>query len=131
MERRVFDMVVVQNKKRIIKDLDPQFKGNFKTPGDFLEVLIKDLIKLTENNFKCSEISNESSIISETVIEEFIRNLSKYMEKNLQNKGIDYPIFAFTVLSFAYFLNNNQKLTCIDHEEAIEKFVNNCDLYIY
>ena len=93
---------------------------------EFLEILIRNLVKLGQNNFEFIKITmNESNRISGNFIEEFVDHISIYVEKNVQNKEMDYRIFVFNILSFIYLLLLNYGHSFKDQEEAIDKFINN------
>jgi len=113
----------------MMQDLDLVFVDKkFETPRDFLDTLIRNLVKLAENNYEHLNITiNESSRISESVMDKFIFHVSKYMEDNLPDGKINYPVFVMTITSFMYLLihDKRQGRATVNHEEVIEIFINN------
>lgn len=128
----LFEEVLIKNNEKIMKDLDSMIINNeFDASRDFLENLIRNLVKLTENNYEYFYLSiNEDSNVSEKVIEEFIIHLSEYMEENIPNKEINYPVFMMTITSFIYLLVHDKRKgrTTVNHEEVIEIFIKNIKL---
>lgn len=68
---------------------------------------------------------NENDMVQGRFLEEFINGLSRYIEKNLPDKKIDYDVFVFGILSFIYLLILDYGHAFSDHDHAIEKFVDN------
>ena len=126
-KKNLFSAVLNQNYEKMIGDFGSIIVDKeFENPKDFLENLIRNLVKLDENNFEFIKVTiNESSRISGNFLEEFVNNLSIYVEKNIQNDKIDYRIFVFDILSFIYFILLDYGHVFTDHEKAIEKFINN------
>lgn len=133
-KENLFNSVIIQNNEKIMRDIDSILKDQeFENPKDFLKVLIRNLIDFAEDNYEHLNITiNDGSKISETVMEKFIIYLSEYMEKNIKNDKIDYPIFVMSITSFTYLLvhNKRQGHTFFDHEDVIEKYTNNLMLCI-
>ncbi len=129
-KKNLFDQVIIQNNDRIMEDFNLLLVDDeFETTHEFLDVLIKDVANLVDNHFDFVYLTlNESSRISEKTAPEMIPfHLSKYMEKNIQNEKIDYPIFAITILSFLYSVmtDKHKERSFVDHDDAIEKFIGN------
>jgi len=132
-KKNLFSSVLNQNYQKMNEDFDFVIVNKeFKAPENFLETLIRNLMKLGENNFEFIKLTvNESNKIPINFLEEFINTLSEYMEKNIQNDKIDYKIFAFNLLSFIYFLILDYGHVFTDHDKIIEKFINNSTLCIH
>jgi hypothetical protein len=95
--------------------------------------LIWHLNELTENNFDYVKIFlNEKDEKTELVIKTFINHLGDYIENSYPNDKIDYPIFAFSIFSFVYFITFDKKQGRIflDHKESIEKFIDHLVILI-
>jgi len=131
-KKNLFTSVLIQNYEKLKNDLDSIIiDKEFENPRDFLEILIRNLLKLGENNFEFIKLTvNESRRISGNFLEELVNNLSEYIEKNIQNKEIDYKIFVFDILAFMYLLLLGYGGVFMDHEGAIERFINNQALCI-
>lgn len=129
-KKNLFNTVITQNNDRIMEDFNLLLVDDeFKTAQEFLEVLVKDLADLVDNHFDFVYLTlNESRRISkETAPEKIPYHLGKYMEKYIQNEKIDYPVFAMTILSFLYSVmtDKHKERSFVDHDEAIEKFIDN------
>jgi len=133
-KENLFNMVLVCNQKKILKDFDSIFLiDDFENTRDFFESLMDKLVDVIENNYDYVKVFiNEKRRISETVIGTFIEHLAKYMEENAFNDKIDYKVFAFSILSFIYFLifHENKGRRIIRHDEAIERFIDNSVLML-
>jgi len=131
-KENLFSSVLNQNYQKMAENFDSLIvHKDFENPEDFLETLIRNLMRLGENNFEFIKLTvDESSKIPINFLEEFINALSEYMEKNIPNKGIDYRIFVFNMLSFIYFLLMDYGHVFTDHDEAIGKFINISNLCI-
>lgn len=126
-KKNLFRSVLNRSNEKMMREFPLIFVENeFETSREFLETLIRNLVKLGENNFEFIKITiNESSRIPGNFVEEFVNSISEYMENNIQNKEIDYQIFAFSLLSFVYLLISDYGCYSMGHEKAIEKFINN------
>ncbi len=126
-KKNLFSSVLNQNYEKMKEDFDFVIvHREFNSPEDFLETLIRNLLKLAENNFEFIKLTvDESSKISINFLEEFINALSEYMEKYIPDKEIDYRIFIFNMLSFIYFLFLDYGHVFTNHDMAIEKFIDN------
>lgn len=131
-KENLFSSVLNQNYKKMTEDFDSIIvHKEFESSRDFLETLIRNLLKLGENNFEFIKLTvNESSKIPINFLDEFINILSEYMEKNIKNKEIDHRIFVFNMLSFIYFILLDYGHVFTDHDKAIEKFINISNLNI-
>jgi TetR/AcrR family transcriptional regulator len=134
-KKNLFDMVIIQNNERVRKDFDLLFVDKkFENSKSFLETLIKNLVNLADDHFEFVSLTmNESSRISEgTVPEKIPFLLSEYIEKNIQNEKLDYPVFASTILSFLNSVISDKRKgwNFMNPEEAVEKFINNSVLCI-
>jgi len=130
-KKNLFDEVVSQNNEKMMKEFGFVTKEKkFENPGDFLETLIENLMKLGEDNFEIIQIANmEADRISENFVEGFVNNLRGYVKKNVCNDKINYEMFVFDILSFIYVFLLDQKRT-FNREEAMEGFINNMTLCI-
>lgn len=141
-KENLFRSVLIQSNQKMIENFSSIFiDKKFENPRnsvsgpqnevlhgsrEFLETLIRNLVKLGQENFEFIKITmNESNRISGNFIEEFVNHLSGYVEKNIQNKELDYKIFVFNILSFIYLLLLNYGHSFKDQDEAIDKFINN------
>ncbi len=134
-KKNLFDQVIILNNERIMEDFDLLLvDGEFRTPQEFLEVLIKDLANLVDDHFDFVYITlNESNrILKKTAPEMIPYHLSEYIEQNIKNEEIDYPILAITILSFLYSLitDKHKERQFVDYDDALEKFINNLVLCI-
>jgi AcrR family transcriptional regulator len=133
-KENLFNVVLVQNQEKILKDFDSIFMSDkFGNCRDFLKSLMDKLVDVIENNYDYVKVFlNERCRISETIIDTFIKHLAKYIENNSLNDKIDYQVFAFTVLSFVYFLlfDENQGRHVLDHKIALERFIDNSVLML-
>lgn len=128
-KENLFKRVLTRNNEKMMKDLDLVIiDKKFETNRDFLETLIRNLVKLAENNYEHLNLTiNEGSRISENIMDAFIFHLSKYMEENIGESKINYPVFIMTITSFIYLLihDKRQGRTNVNHEEIVEIFINN------
>ncbi|HML05168.1 MAG TPA: TetR/AcrR family transcriptional regulator [Methanobacterium sp.] len=126
-KENLFKAVLNRSNQKMMEDFGLIFMDKkFSNSREFLEILIRNLVKLGQNNFEFIKITmNESNRISGNFIEEFVDHISIYVEKNVQNKEMDYRIFVFNILSFIYLLLLNYGHSFKDQEEAIDKFINN------
>ena len=129
-KKNLFNTIITQNNDRIMEDFNLLLVDDeFKTVQEFLEVLVKDPADLVDDHFDFVYLTlNESRRISkETAPEKIPYHLGKYMEKYIQNEKIDYPVFAMTILSFLYSVmsDKHKERSFVDHDEAIEKFIDN------
>ncbi len=135
-KENLFNSVIIQGSEKLEKDFKTSILLNkkFKDHRDFLETLIQNLAELTDDNYEYISLTiNESSKMSGTTAAEGITYvLSDYIERNIQNKEIDYQIFAVTILSFIYTLvgEKYQGGNFLDRGEALKKFTNNLMLCI-
>jgi len=133
-KKNLFNMVLVQNQEKILKDFDSIFLNEeFENTRDFLESLMDKLVDVIDNNYEFVKIFlNERCRMTETVIETFIKHLGEYIQKNAPNDKIDYQLLAFTILAFVYFLifDRRQWRHSVDHQKAIEKFVDHSTLML-
>lgn len=126
-KKNLFSSVLIENNEKMMKEVPLIFvEKEFETSREFLETLIRNLVKLGQDNFEFIKITiNESNRIPGNFVAEFVKGISEYMEKNISNKEIDYQIFAFSLLSFIYLLLSDYANDFTDHDDAIEKFINN------
>ena len=131
-KKNLFDTVLINTNEKMMQDLDLALVDHeFETPNAFLETLIRNLVALAENNYEHLNITiNEGSRISENVMDKFILHVSRYMEKNIPDSKINYPVFVMTITSFIYLLIHDkcQGRNFIDHKEVIEIFINNTSM---
>jgi len=133
-KENLFNLVLVKNQEKILNDFDTIFLNEeFGNIRDFLKSLIDKLVDVIKNNFDYVKVFlNERCRISEMIIDKFIEHLARYMEENAFNDKIDYQTFAFTVLSFIYFLifHENQGRSIINQNETIERFIDHSVLML-
>lgn len=98
----------------------------FKTDREFLENLVYNLLNLCRNNFEFIKITiNESNKIQGKFLDKFVNHLTVYVEKNIPNKGLDYKVLVFDILSFIYFLIVDYGHVFTDHDKAVANFISN------
>ncbi len=128
-KENLFNQVLVQNNEKMIKDIDSIIiDKKFNTPRDFLETLIRNVIKVAEDNYEHISLTmNEGSRTSENIMDKFVTHFSKYMEENIPNKEINYPVFLMAITAFIYLIINDkhQGRLIVNHEEIIEIFIDN------
>ncbi len=130
-KENLFNSVITQGSEKLEKDFETSIflDNKFESSKDFLGILIKNLAKLTEDNYEYISLSiNERNRVSgTTAAEEITYILSDYIQKNIQNKEIDYQIFTVTILSFIFNIIGDKYhgRTFIDIEDALKKFTNN------
>lgn len=126
-KKNLFKSVLNENNQKMNENLNKILSNNeFKTQKEFLETLIHNLAALGKNNLEFIKITmNENDMVQGRFLEEFINGLSRYIEKNLPDKKIDYDVFVFGILSFIYLLILDYGHAFSDHDHAIEKFVDN------
>lgn len=133
-KRNLYDMVVTQNVEKIKEDFSSMLRNyEFEDHKDFLRAFIKDLMGICEDNFEIIHVALEDvSESSEPLMGEWVNLLSETIEKNIPGKGMDYPIFTMTILSFIYTLAGDIRRgrTFIDLDDALEKFIDNMSLCI-
>jgi len=126
-KENLFSAVLNRSNDKMIEDFGSIFMDKkFENPRDFLDAFIRNLVELGKDNFEFIKITmNESNRISGNFIDDFVNNISGYVEKNIQNKEMDYRIFVFNVLSFIYLLLLDYGHSFKDQDKAIDKFINN------
>ena len=126
-KKNLFSSVMKHNYQEMIKDFRVILsKKDFKTEKDFLDTLIHDLLELGEIHSEFIKITlDENDRIPPNFLEEFVNQLSIYVERNIPNKDIDYKIFVFSILSFIYLLVLDYGGAFTDHDRAIKKFIDN------
>jgi len=128
-KENLFNRVMDQNNERLREEFNSVLiDKKFKDPEDFLETLIKNLAKLTDNNYEFFSLSaNERKKISKPITEEFTSVLGKYLEKNMTNKEVDYQIFAMNILAFIYMINDEKyyRGASFKYKKVLEKFISN------
>lgn len=129
-KENLFNRVILKNNEKIKDDFGLLLLDKkLETPEDFLETLIKNLAKLTDDNYEYLSITlNEYSRVSEIpAAQEIAYYLGEYIEKNIPNKEINYQIFAVTILSYIYLLIGDKyhERTFTNYEDAIEGFIKN------
>jgi TetR/AcrR family transcriptional regulator len=133
-KKNLYDIVVMQNIEKIKGNFSSVLKSyKFESSKDFLRVFINDLMKICDDNFEVIHlITEEASKPSEPAMNEWISLLSEYLEKNIKNNKINYPIFTVTILSFILLIigDKYRGRTLFSPEEAIEKFIDNSFLCI-
>ncbi len=135
-KNNLFNSIIIRGNKKLEKDFETSIllDKKFENHREFLETLIQNLARLSDDNYEYISltINERSKIDGTTAAEEIIYILSDYIEKNVQNKEIDYQIFAVTILSFIYALIGDKYhgRTFMDREEALKKFINNLTLCI-
>jgi AcrR family transcriptional regulator len=126
-KENLFNMVLVQNQEKILKDLDLIFLNDgFENTRAFLESLMDKLVEVIKNNYNYVKVFlNERCKTSENVIEAFIGHLGEYIKNYSSNEKIDCQVLAFTILSFTYFLifDENRGRQSVNHENALDKFI--------
>ena len=131
-KKNLFSSVLIQNYEKMTEDFDSIIiDREFENSRDFLETLIKNLVKLGEDNFEFIKLTvNESNRIPGNFLEEFVNNLGEYVEKKIQNNEIDCRVFVFNLLSFIYLLLLDYGRVFMNHDDAVEKFINNSTLCV-
>lgn len=134
-KRNLFDRVIIQNNEKIMEDFDLLLVNmEFENSKDFLESLIRNLAELVDDHFEFVSLtmSEYNRIPEVTAPEEITYRLSEYIEKNIKNEKIDYPVFAVTILSFLNSVISDKRKgwDFMDPEEAIGKFIDNSVLCI-
>ena len=84
-------------------------------------------MNLTEDNFEfISIVILERQTISGDIIAELMSYLTKIIDETFPDSKIDSKVFVFNILSFIYLiiLDKRQGRTFVNHEDAIEKFIN-------
>lgn len=126
-KENLFNMVLIQNIEKITKELESVFTNNeFESPGDFLEVFIKNLASLYDENFEAISIfQNENSNMLEPVMNEYINTLTDYIKKHIKTDRIDPQTLVLTITAFIYLLNTEKYhgRSFINYEDALEKFI--------
>jgi len=124
----LFKAILKANQQKIIGELNSVFSINeFKNSTEFLETLIKGIVAIIDENFDFVNIlMNEKCQISENALKLLVNKLGEYVEEKFPGKKIDYSVFAFTIVSFAYFVifDKTHGRTFIDHNKAIDEFIN-------
>jgi len=130
-KKNLFYMVISQKVLKMVEDAEYVLKNlddKFKDSHDFLKALIMDITRTAENHFEVINLmTREREMIlnaSQNFIEEFINNISVYMEKNVQNDEINGKVLLFSILSFIYLLLLDQGRTFVDRKGAIDEFIN-------
>lgn len=132
-KRNLFNMVLIQNREKIVDDLDSTFKDeDFQNPEEFLRNFIEKVIDLIDNNFEFISIvmNGDSKLYSKMKgsHEQFFPKIGEYLSSlNIfQNSDIDPYFFAFNATTFCYFINLDKHMgqNSINGEKLVEEFIN-------
>ncbi|HML04338.1 MAG TPA: TetR/AcrR family transcriptional regulator [Methanobacterium sp.] len=127
-KRNLFNQVLKKNHQNLVEDFNSIMnEREIENPEDFFKTMIKLLLNLTEDNFEfISIIIYEREAISGDIIADLMEHLRKVMDKIFPDSKVDSKVFVFNILSFIYLiiLDKRQGRTFVNHEEAIEKFIN-------
>jgi AcrR family transcriptional regulator len=127
-KENLFNQVLKKNQENLVEDFNSIMnEREIESPDDFFNTVVKLLLNLTEDNFEfISIIIYERQSISEDIIADLMTYLTEIMDKSFPDSNIDSKVFVFNILSFIYFLilDKKQGRSFVNHEEAIEKFIN-------
>jgi AcrR family transcriptional regulator len=127
-KRNLFNQVLKKNQDNLVIDFSSILdESKIENSDDFLKTMIKILLTLTEDNFEfISIVILERQSISGDIIAQLMSYLTKIIDETFPDIKIDSKVFVFNILSFIYLiiLDKRQGRTFVNHEDAIEKFIN-------
>lgn len=125
-KENLFNCMLTQNRETILEELDAMLVDKeFENNRDFLEVLIKNLASLIENNFEFVHILvyNKRKIAGD-ILMEIIDHICQYVERVSPNVYMDPKVFVLNIFSFVYFVVfDKNRRGFFDCEEAIDEFI--------
>jgi AcrR family transcriptional regulator len=128
-KENLFDMALVQSIIKFKKEFQSiLLEDESKDPEVFLRTLIRNMERITEDNFEFIHlINNEKSESSDPFKEEIINLLTNYIKKNISSSKIDYKAFSITIFMVTYgiSLSKYRGETFINQEKILEGFIDN------
>lgn len=133
-KENLYDMILARNTEKIEKDFISVFEGKkFESSRDLLETYVKDLAKVSLDNFDFLFISiTQRSLLFESSMGGMADFLEKHIEENIKNEKINYRTLGLTIFAFILLINIERYFgrTIIDYDAAIEEFIDNLLLCI-
>jgi len=133
-KENLFDTVLIQQKEYLLQEASIIFRYNdVENPVKSFKVLIQQVHNLMEENFPfISLYINERRRVSERILDEFIIYLSRQIELRFPKIKINTKTLAFNIFSFIYIFifDKYKSYSIIDHEEALNEFIDNCTLIL-
>jgi len=132
-KENLFNMVLLQNREKIINDLDSIFIfEDIQNPRDFLKSFIEGVIDLIDGNFECISILVQGNPEIFPVMKGsnsiFFSKMGENMAnlKIFQNSNIDLKFFAFNLITFSYFivLDKYRGQNSLNRDELLKEFIN-------
>lgn len=128
-KENLFNKVLAVNIEKVQKDMDKAFINNVsEDPEVFLRTLITDVARIAEDNYEFIFLSNtQKSGNTDSLRAKFVKLMSKYIEKNLPNREIDYDAFALSLNSYTFMISQTRhyEQDWFDYDNALEGFIKN------
>ena len=127
-KENLLNEVVAKNTEKLRKEFELIINETpSETPQKFLENIIRNLDRFSENNIEFMRLVVTDLNVKEPVLESFFKHLSQHLEKNIPNKKLDYDALAFLISGFVVILNNTQYLgrKYIKKQEMVEGTIKN------
>ena len=107
-KKNLYETVLNENLEKMMKDYVKSvlIDKEYENPREFLDTFVKNSLKTSMDNFEIFYliINNENKMI-ESVMENTMKVIAEYIEKNIPNKDINYKIFGLSINSFVYMIN--------------------------
>jgi AcrR family transcriptional regulator len=133
-KENLFDTVLMEQKEYLLEEASIIFRYNdMENPVESFKGLIQRVHNLMEENFLfISLYVNERRRIPESILDEFIIYLSRQIELRFPDIKINTRVFAFNIFYFiyAFIFDKYKNCSIIDHEEALNEFINNCTVIL-
>ena len=133
-KENLFNIVLTRNIEKIKEDLDSRLLANIsKNPDKFLRTLIIDVSEIADENVEFLQITNNEESGTENLKAEFVNHLSKYIEKRIPDKDIDYNAFALSLFANTFMISQTRlsKQDWLNHDKALEGFIKNSLVLIH
>jgi len=134
-KKNLFKVVLNHNIEKIKEVLDLRLSANTsKDPNEFLRTLIIDVSEIADENAEFLQLTTTGkSEITNKLRIQFVEYLSKYIEKRVPDKNIDYNAFALSLFANTFMISQTRlsKQEWLNHDKALEGFIKNSLVLIH
>ncbi|HML04742.1 MAG TPA: TetR/AcrR family transcriptional regulator [Methanobacterium sp.] len=134
-KENLFNVVLTWNIEKIKEDLDSKLSSNTsKDPDEFLRTLIVDVSEIADDNAEFLQLTNyEENETTDSLKAQFVEYLSRYIEKRIPDKDIDYNAFALSLFANTFIISQTklQEQEWFNHDKALEGLIKNSLVLIH
>jgi len=127
-KENLFNEVLNQNIRKIKKEIKTKFKSNNSTdPDEILRTLITDIAEIANNNAEFLKLTNIEKIeIADSLKTEFVEYLSKFLEKKIPNRDVEYDAMARSIYANITTISQTKYLDEeFDQDKAVKGYIEN------